>query len=95
MINGKAEVREIPLELEPRDVWAIMGNPDRVLPSLSPDIDESITLARELCEPRDVLPGDLIGVELLESSFLRPQKSQSALVPIGPVRKEPQIVTAT
>jgi hypothetical protein len=203
MINGTAEVREIPLELEPRDVWAILGNPDRVLPSLSPDIDQSIALARELCEPRglyrrltidevgrkgitfedgpplegkflahcfegaeeaifvlltigpalekrvsqmfadgdtveafildavgsasamnllttvlgeiseeskdrgsnvgtclspgqsywdvtgqdhmlEVLPGEMLGVELLESSFLRPQKSQSALVPIGP-----------
>jgi hypothetical protein len=31
-----------------------------------------------------VLPGERIGVELLESSYLRPQKSQSAVVPLGP-----------
>jgi hypothetical protein len=31
-----------------------------------------------------VLSGDSIGVELLESSFLKPQKSQSAVVPMGP-----------
>lgn len=30
------------------------------------------------------LNGNEIGVELLESSFMRPQKSQSAVVPIGP-----------
>ena len=52
MVNGTAEVREIPLVLEPRDVWAALGNPDKVLPTLSPDIDECIALAHELCEPR-------------------------------------------
>lgn len=32
----------------------------------------------------DVVPGDSIGVEILDSAFMRPQKSQSAVVPIGP-----------
>jgi cobalamin-dependent methionine synthase I len=31
-----------------------------------------------------VVNGNQIGVELLDSSFMRPQKSQSAVVPIGP-----------
>ncbi len=33
------------------------------------------------------LPAERIGVELLESSFLKPQKSQSAVVPLGPQLK--------
>jgi hypothetical protein len=31
-----------------------------------------------------VLPTERIGLELLESAFMRPQKSQSAVVPLGP-----------
>ncbi len=34
-----------------------------------------------------VVAGERIGVELLDSSFMRPQKSQSAVVPIGPEMK--------
>jgi hypothetical protein len=34
-----------------------------------------------------VVPGEQIGVSLLDSSFMRPQKSQSAVVPIGPDMK--------
>jgi hypothetical protein len=34
-----------------------------------------------------VVPGERIGVSLLDSSFMRPQKSQSAVVPIGPDMK--------
>jgi hypothetical protein len=34
-----------------------------------------------------VVPGEQIGVSLLDSSFMRPQKSQSAVVPIGPEMK--------
>ena len=31
-----------------------------------------------------VVPGERIGVSLMDSSFMRPQKYQSAVVPIGP-----------
>ena len=34
-----------------------------------------------------MLPADMIGLELLESSFLKPQKSQTAVVPMGPEMK--------
>jgi hypothetical protein len=31
-----------------------------------------------------VVPGERIGIQLLESAFMKPQKSQSAVVPLGP-----------
>ncbi len=36
----------------------------------------------------EVVPGERISVELLDSFFMRPQKSQTAVIPMGPEMKE-------
>ena len=52
MSSNGAVVRDIPLALEQRDVWAALGNPDKVLPALSGDMGDGSALARDLCKPK-------------------------------------------